>query len=273
MDMPSLSYGIDDAGVATVRFKRLSDSFAGDPPGEIHDEVGRVIHELAAHDDLRAVILTGANDGEFLAPPDRDHYNAGTSNARLRDPYTTWIRYRGVVRAMRGIADLEVPVIARVNGDAVSFGQSLMFVCDFVVAREDAHISDMHLSRGSALRSSDGAVIGPEVSMVPGDGALPIVPLLLAPALAKEYLIFGRTFTAGELANMGVINYAVPLADLDAKTAELVEGILDRPRDIVAWTKRLANRNIMRALDEGLDASIGFQMLRIAQDYGVEGRN
>ena len=95
-------------------------------------------------------------------------------------------------------------MIARVNGDAVGFGQSLMLGCDIIVAREDARIADMHMAMG------DVAPYGPPFAIVPGDGAASLIPLYMAPPLAKEYLMLGKEYSAKQLAEMHMINYAVP---------------------------------------------------------------
>ena len=46
------------------------------------------------------------------------------------------------------MAEIEKPIVARVNGDAIGFGQSLMFASDIIVAREDVRIADMHMGMG-----------------------------------------------------------------------------------------------------------------------------
>ena len=76
--------------------------------------------------------------------------------------------------------------------------------------------------------------------------------------LAKEY-------TAAELANLGVINAAVPAEQLDARVDEMVEGLLRRSSYALAWTKRVANKHLSAQLQLRLDASVAYELVNILQ--------
>jgi enoyl-CoA hydratase/carnithine racemase len=157
--------------------------------------------------------------------------------------------------------DLEIPIIARVNGDAIGFGQSLMLACDLIVAREDARIPDVHLSLGEIRSADDSGVVGPQFGTAPGDGAGALIPLYMSPPLAKEYLMLSRVRTGAEMAGAGVINRAVPMSELDAAVNELVAGLLARPPYAIGWTKRIVNSRVRAQLNRSLDASAAYEML------------
>ena len=151
-------------------------------------------------------------------------------------------------------------MIAKVNGHAVGFGANLVLGCDFIVAREDAIIADHHMSAGELL--IDGARKGSAAHcMVTGDGGAVFAPLKMPLAIAKEYLMLARAFTAKELAAMGVVNYAVPATELDAKTAELAEKLLKRNAYALALTKRVLNKQAMASFKLVHDAALGYEFL------------
>ena len=84
---------------------------------------------------------------------------------------------------------------------------------------------------------------------------------------------------ASDLAAMGIINYAVPPAELDEVTADLVARLLRRNAYALAWTKRVVNQRARLALDIGFDAAaayefLGFYMQRpeAAERAGQRGR-
>lgn len=178
---------------------------------------------------------------------------------------SSWSRLQGVVRTHEALALIEKPVVAKLNGDALGFGQSVMLGCDLVVARDDAVVSDLHLAMGSVRRSSDGEPVGPPFAVVPGDGAMAWIASTFPPQRAKEYLMLSRTFTTVELAEIGVVNYAVPLDQLTAKTDEIVAELLSKPASVLAMTKRLVNRAITPNLHQSLDLSAAYEKLNFLE--------
>ncbi len=72
--------------------------------------------------------------------------------------------------------ELDKPIIAAINGDAIGLAATHALLCDITVMAEDARIGDTHVSR---------------VGLVAGDGGTVIWPLLIGINKAKEYLIRG----------------------------------------------------------------------------------
>jgi aspartyl-tRNA synthetase len=105
------------------------------------------------------------------------------------------------------LLDCEKPVIAKVNGHATGLGATIALFCDIVFAADHAKIGDPHVS----------------VGLVAGDGGAVIWPQLIGYARAKEYLMTGKPMTALDAASMGLINHAVPLAELDAQVAQFAD--------------------------------------------------
>lgn len=254
-----------DGRVATVRMHPVRVSFTMRPAAELHQEMGLVMSELRNDDDVHLVVLTGAEDGEFVVPPSTALYRSAGQGNRLADDRAEWLRGTGIIRAHQAMAEMEKPIIARVNGDAFGFGSSLMFNCDLIVACEDIQISDMHLGLGGLVPTGGSEPVGPHFDMYPGDGGPSLVPLYMSPPLAKEYLFLARPYTGREMADRGWINYAVAPDRLDATVDALARALLERAPDVLAYTKRVANRELVEHLNRTLDAAVAYEHVSIRQ--------
>ena len=76
---------------------------------------------------------------------------------------------------------------------------------------------------------------------------------------AKELLMTGDLLSAQEAKDLGLINYAVPASDLDAKVDELVAKLLANPKWAVRWTKTVTNIPLRALAAQLMDASIGWE--------------
>ncbi len=186
--------------VAVVHMFNLTDSIQSGRTLDFHWEIGLALGKLRDDQDVRVVVLTGAADGEFMVSPRTDHYEDPAALGGHNEPKGSWKTFNGIIRTHQALTEMEKPVIARVNGDAAGFGQSLMFGCDLIVAREDARVADIHMAMG------DVAPYGPPFALVPGDGGASLIPLYMTPPLAKEYLMLGKEYSGAELAEMHLIN-------------------------------------------------------------------
>jgi enoyl-CoA hydratase len=214
-------------------------------------EVGRALNELRDDNSVRVIVITGRDDVFTIPPSTYGHHGS---------PGSDWDIMSGVTRAVEAMCTIEKPVIAKVNGHAVGFGANLVLACDFIVAREDAIIADHHMSCGELI--IDGKIAGSaEHCMVTGDGGAVFAPLKMPMNIAKEYLMLARPFTAKELATMGVVNYAVPAAELDAKTDEIAQRLLKRNAYALALTKRVLNKQLMESFSRVHDAALGYEFL------------
>ncbi len=283
--MPAVDVEVKDQ-VATVRLLTRSqwmrktgitpETFATlERAWEIHSDLAAALQQLRDDADVRVVVITGAEDGLFLSAtePGRSPEETAKTSALGRSEQLYDV-FMGVVRHTQVAIEMEKPLIARVNGDAIGVGQSIMFQCDLIVAREDAIIVDPHMGPeewppelGPDLApyiaaypsSSTDTIIG----VPPGDGGAALVPLYLSPAKAKEYLMLGKPYTAKDMAQLGVINYAVPMSQLDTIVDDLVRRLLRRSPESLALTKRAVNRRMAQQVNLTMDAAAGYQWLSI----------
>lgn len=234
-------------------------SAVGGRRGNRHREMAEAFEALRADDQVRIVVLTGSGD-YFAVTATHQQY---TAPSRLSvDPTAQWRDFTALLRLHQVMAEMEKPIVAKVNGHAVGFGNSMVYACDLIVARDDALLLDHHM--GGILNVLENGVekqLGHTFSSVPGDGGAALLPLFMSPAKAKEYLMLAEPQPAAELARLGIINYAVPAEELDRKVEQIVERLLSRGAYQLAWTKRIVNRRVVDQLNRALDAGVGYEMV------------
>jgi 2-(1,2-epoxy-1,2-dihydrophenyl)acetyl-CoA isomerase len=130
------------------------------------------------------------------------------------------------------------PVIGQVQGAVAGFGLSLMNACDLVVAADNAYFASAY--RAIALTADGG-----------GSWAL---PRLVGMRRAMEIMLLGERFDAQQALAWGLVNRVVPLAEIDATMAAIVESLADGPALAIRNAKRLMRESLARSLSEQLDA-------------------
>ena len=190
--------------VATVKFDTVTkplDEFI-----EHHVSLALALEKVRFDDTVRVVILTGRDDGLFELGPMPGE--AEPYPHAVMDPATRpggpgalkgpWSLSQGIERTFAALALMEKPVIGRLNGDAYGFAMHALWGCDIVIAQEDVILCDQHLSLHPVL----------PWAMSAGDGAFAFLPLFMTPTKMKEFLLLGPSWTAREMADLGLINYA-----------------------------------------------------------------
>lgn len=240
-----------DGPVATIKFDTVSkplEEFI-----EHHVSLALALEKVRFDDTVRVVVITGRDDGLFELGPQRgetEPYPPEVMNPATRPGGPSalkgpWSLSQGVERTFAALALMEKPVIGRLNGDAYGFALHALWGCDIIIAREDALVSDQHLSLHPVL----------PWGMSAGDGAFAFLPLFMTPTKMKEFLLLGPTWTAKQMADLGLINYAVPAEELDAKVDEFVQAFLARPPIPLIRTKRAANKRLIEQMNLTLDYS------------------
>jgi enoyl-CoA hydratase len=239
---------MDFASYSRFTFARtgriLTATIAGANPvngvdGPMHDEMARVFTDLQHDADSDIIVLTGAGRA-FCAGGDFAWFDEQIADPRkFRD--IGW----DAKRIVTSLLDLEKPIICRLNGAAAGLGATIALLCDIIIADENAVIGDPHV----------------KVGLVAGDGGAVIWPQLIGYARAKEYLLTGDMLKAAKAAEIGLINYAVPTDQLDAKVAELAARLMASPRWAVRWTKTVTNTPLKALVAQMMDTSIAYEMM------------
>ncbi|MDJ0919695.1 MAG: enoyl-CoA hydratase/isomerase family protein [Henriciella sp.] len=203
----------------------------------MHEEFGKVFADLQRDSHSDIIVLT-AKGRAFCAGGDFDWFDEQISDpSKFRD--IAW----EAKRIVSSILEMEKPIICRLNGAAAGLGATIALLCDIIIADEKAVIGDPHV----------------KVGLVAGDGGALIWPQLVGFAKAKELLMTGDMLSAAEAKDLGLINYAVPGDELDAKVAEMIAKLQGNPRWAVRWTKTVANIPLRALAAQMMDAAIGWE--------------
>jgi enoyl-CoA hydratase len=233
---------------------------------DVHEAIGWALHNARYDAGIKLIVITGREDGEFYSVPPATNYAVPGTLDRI-NPLKRPGGFAGPSHypdAIETLAQIEKPVIAKVNGDVIGFGQSVLWGCDIIVAREDAVISDVHLGQGDVIDHT-GEARGFPMAITPGDGAMAFFPLFLPPTKLKEYMFLSRAWTAKELADMNVVNYAVPAAELDAVFDDIMARLSARPASVLAHTKRVCNKHVIHQANLARDLSGAYEILDLWQ--------
>jgi enoyl-CoA hydratase/carnithine racemase len=196
------------------------------------------LDEAEADRSVRAVVLTGAGDKAFCAGGDLQPAADGTPFAiDAADPR------HYVAHLLRRMDSCRLPLIARVNGHALAGGFGLVCACDLVVAREDA------------LLGVPEVKVGLFPMMI-----LPYLLRVLSYRTMMELCLTGEPILAADAVRERVVNYAVPAAELDAKTAWLIERVAGKSPTGV----RLGKQALSKIREMSVDASLEYAQFMLA---------
>jgi enoyl-CoA hydratase/carnithine racemase len=218
-----------------------------------HEELAAVWDDVAADDEVRAVVLTGAGDRAFSVGQDL------RERARLdRDGAApTSFGSRGLPGWPRLTErfDFAKPIVARVNGYALGGGFELALACDIIVAAEHA-------------------VFGlPEVrlGLVPGAGGAFRLARQVPLKTAMGYLLTGRRMTARTAHELGLVNDVVPTGELDRCVAGWTDDLVRAAPLSVRATKEAVLRSLDIPLEEAFGMRYEWEERRRASRDAAEG--
>ena len=210
------------------------------------------LEQIAGESDVRAVILQGAGKG-FCAGHDLKELRTNPGRAFYEETFAE------CSRLMLSLIRLPQPVIAKVHGIATAAGCQLVATCDLAVSTETARFATPGVNIGLFCST-------PMVALSRNVGR----------KQAMEMLLLGEMVPAARALEIGLINRAVPEAELDAAAAELAQAIVAKSPLILkigkqafyrqaeldleaayAYTAEVMTENMLtRDAEEGIDAFI-----------------
>jgi enoyl-CoA hydratase len=212
-------------------------------------------------DSVGVIVLAGAGKhfsaGHDIGSPGRDIHKPferratnwwkhedkpGAENFFVREQEL----YLGMCRRWR---EIPKPTIAMVQGACIAGGLMLAWICDLIVASDDAFFADPVVKMG-----------------IPGVEYF-AHPHVMNPRQAKEFLFLGEKISAERARDIGMINRIYPRADLEKETLAIADRIAERPRFGLALTKKAINQAEDRmGLRDTMDATYGLHHLAHAHN-------
>jgi len=200
---------------------------------------------------VRCAILTGAGTafsagGNVKAMRERSGTFAGPG-VHIRERYRT-----GIHRIVKSLWNLEVPLIAAVNGPAIGLGNDVACLADMRIAADNAVFGATFL----------------KIGLVPGDGGSWILPRTIGHARAAELFFTGDTIDAQTAQSWGLVSRIVPAAELMKEANALAAKIARQPPDVLRMTKRMMREGQNVSFDIIMEMSAAYQSLaHLTEDH------
>jgi enoyl-CoA hydratase/carnithine racemase len=227
------------SGVLTVRLHT-----DGGPvvfTGTTHRDFPRLIEEIAYDRDNTVVVLTGTGD-RFITEID------GPSLGDFTKPMSADVAYVEGRRGIQHLVDLEIPIVAAVNGP-VSVHSEYVLLADVIVASDTTVFSDLpHLASGIA----------------PGDGLFVVWEEVLGLNRARNLEATQGSFTAQQALDWGAIAEIVPLAEVLPRAQAIAETMTQRPQLTNRYLAMIFRQRISRRLAEGMALGMALESLTAA---------
>ncbi len=212
--------------------------------------------EINANQQLRAVILTGAgrafsSGGDVKAMRDKTGMFGG-SPVEIRHAYKT-----NVHALVNAIWNIEVPVIAAVNGPAIGLGCDVACLADIRVASKNARFGVTFL----------------KIGLIPGDGGAWLSPRVFGYSRAAQLLFTGETIDAQTALNWGVVGEVTEPDELMDAAIGLADRIAKQPPHALRITKALMRKGQISDFSNIMELSATAQgLMHHSQDH-LEGVN
>jgi enoyl-CoA hydratase len=223
-----------DGGVGVVTFNNPQRHNAVSLP--MWEATKRILDDFAADPDIRVVVLTGAGGKAFVSGADISRFETERANLEAARAYSAKSE-----AAYASIHEFPKPTIAMIRGYCIGGGLGLATCCDLRIASDDSRF----------------AVPAAKLGLGYGYAGLKRLVDIVGPAFAKEIFYTARQFDAGEALAMGLINRAVPSAELENAVKAITDMICaNAPLTIkaVKFTvgeilKDEARRNVARTVE------------------------
>jgi enoyl-CoA hydratase/carnithine racemase len=183
-------------------------------------EIARACEDASWDDEIRVVVVTGTGRA-FCVGADLRSWGAEL----VGNPREYW-KWFGAFKDMHDrLREIGKPTVARVQGIAVGGGNELQMACDLAVMADDAFIRH----------------VGPEHGSVPAGGATQWLPIMVGDRRAREILMLCEEIPARQAAEWGLVNWAVPPAELDVEVDRVVESLAHKLPQTMRYTKQQLN--------------------------------
>lgn len=227
------------SGVLTLRFH--TDGGPAVFSGTVHTDFPRALYEIGQDRDNRVLVITGTDD-RFMTDID------GASLGDITKP-AEWDRTISEGRrVMQRLVDLEMPLIAAVNGPATVHSEYAL-LADVVIAADTTLFSDFpHLTFG----------------IVPGDGVQVAWEEAIGASRARYLTLTHGSFTAAQAERWGAVAEVLPLAEVLPRAHELAEGLAAKPQLLTRYLAVTLRQRISRRIAEGTQLGMALEGLSAA---------
>ena len=183
-------------------------------------ELARACEDVSWDDEIRVLVITGAGRAFCVGADLRAWGEDLLGNSK---EYWKW--FGAFKRVHDALLEIGKPTIARVNGVCVGGGNELQMACDLSVIAEDTYIRHVGLEHGS----------------VPAGGATQWLTLMVGERRAREIILLCEEVPARTAAEWGLVNKAVPAAELDDVVDAWVQNLSTKLPETTRYAKTQLN--------------------------------
>jgi enoyl-CoA hydratase/carnithine racemase len=196
---------------------------------ELTVQLRSALRAIAADDEVRAVVVSGAGGRAFCAGSDIGEFESLHGRAAEGKLLLEKLVYRQLAR-------LPVPTIAAIEGHALGGGLELALCCDFRIATTRSKLGMPELKLG----------------VTPGSGGTQRLPRIVGPGRAKEIILLGEPMDAATALSIGLLTRIVDTGGAVAAAREMANTLAERGPVAVRVAKKLLDAATETTLDEGL---------------------
>ena len=234
-----------DANVATITLNRPDRLNA--ISGPMLESLSRALRDSDRDRDVRVIVITGAGRG-FCAGLDLKDLTAGTGIGSNGASDLATARFDLANSPPVVLHTTDKPVICAINGPAAGYGMDLALGADIRIASSEAKLAAVFTKRG----------------ILPESGGAWLLPRLVGWAKAAEIAFAGRTLSAQEAMEVGLVSHVVEPDELIPVTRELAAEIAANAPLAVQATKRM----MRLGLEETFEANVHHVFLQLLPLFG-----
>lgn len=198
---------------------------------QLRSDLAATLRKAEDDANVRAIVLTGAGERAFCVGLDLKEISSDPSKLRsATDGQPTDSPYKA-------LAACTCPVIAAVNGYAITGGFELALACDVLIASDNASFADTHVKVGA----------------MPGWGLSQRLSRIVGPSRAKEMHFGCKQIDAQTAAAWGLVNRVVSLPDLLPQAIEMANSFAQHDPSIMARMKRVVDQGYDLPMGEALE--------------------
>ena len=218
---------------------------------DMWEAIPKALDRFEQDPEVRAIVLKGEGDKAFVSGADVSQYEKQRSSAE-------GIQYYEEIagRVAERLQSCDKVIIAMIRGYCLGAGVNIALCCDLRIAAEDAKLGIPAAKLGLGYRAA----------------SLKNLVDIVGPAYAREVLITGRHFNAGEAKTMGLVHRVAPVAELESLVLEYCATISENAPLTIRASKRII-RELLKS-SAAFDAEACAALVKAcfgSQDY-VEGR-
>lgn len=232
-----------EGAVVTARLNRPESRNALTAPVHMQ-EIEELCRSIRNDRSVKVLVLTGEGSAFCAGGNVKDMQQRGGIFAG--SPHEVAESYRNTIqRIPLALYNLDVPVIAAINGPAIGAGLDLACMCDIRIASDKALFAESFV----------------KVGIVPGDGGAWLLPRVIGMPRASLMAFTGDTIAAAQALAYGLVAEVVPAEQLLGHAQALAQRIAGNPSHALRLTKRLLREGQHMRLDSLLELSAAFQAL------------